>query len=591
MKSMKKRTGLALLLALMLITASIAHGAVEKDETIYGLLNSDGTVDSLRVVNYLYGSSDQDYYIDYGNYTSIKNLVGSEGPQVKGNEIRWPMDLIRGNGLYYEGTIDKKLPITIDIHYYLDGIEMKAADLAGKKGSVKIEIGVSFNQEEQTLMAQIQFTLNQDIFSNIVTTGSRVLVGKSANISFVALPSTEKQIFTVEMEGEAIELEPINITLLPVTGAIPAGIQGEIDQITDGLLVLEESAVSLSHGASEIGQGLGELQMGIERLGEGMKELGEASGQIEEKSNQITEGMENFHQGLIRAQEESSMALEGIKGLSDGLDQLTEGSKGFQEALGGLPGGLTHLNNGIAELNQGVQNIYTGHGKLVELAVSMANHRDPKVRALAAGILEEAKALEGLKQGMEESSQGLGKLQASTKEMKESYDQFHGELTEAAKGTLLLTEELAALPRGIKTIEENFSHLKTGTNALLGGQKEITRALRFLGVEVGPLPPSIKALKGAQKNVTDGINQLTQQGIRTMRVSMEEALDKNLFGASGGSYGSFVDGEKNKNARVQFILRTSAIKASEESKEGPMEMEEVENKGFLQRILDLFRKK
>ena len=42
--------------------------------------------------------------------------------------------------LYYSGTTDRELPISVQLKYYLDGKEIKPEDLAGKSGEVKIDI-------------------------------------------------------------------------------------------------------------------------------------------------------------------------------------------------------------------------------------------------------------------------------------------------------------------------------------------------------------------------------------------------------------------------------------------------------------------
>lgn len=47
--------------------------------------------------------------------------------------------------LYYRGTSNKTLPVSISIKYYLNDEEIAASDLAGKSGKVKIEIQMTNN--------------------------------------------------------------------------------------------------------------------------------------------------------------------------------------------------------------------------------------------------------------------------------------------------------------------------------------------------------------------------------------------------------------------------------------------------------------
>ena len=44
-----------------------------------------------------------------------------------------------GKDVYYQGEIDKKLPVDISVSYTLDGKNVSAKELAGKSGRVTIK--------------------------------------------------------------------------------------------------------------------------------------------------------------------------------------------------------------------------------------------------------------------------------------------------------------------------------------------------------------------------------------------------------------------------------------------------------------------
>mgnify|MGYP000612238069 CR=1 FL=1 len=63
---------------------------------------------------------------------------------LKGNETykRGKKDSItwnaNGKDIYYQGTSDKNLPVSMKVTYYLDGKEISPKKLVGKSGKVKI---------------------------------------------------------------------------------------------------------------------------------------------------------------------------------------------------------------------------------------------------------------------------------------------------------------------------------------------------------------------------------------------------------------------------------------------------------------------
>ena len=100
------------------------------------------------------------------------------------NSLVWSSS---GSDIYYQGTTNKPLPVTIKITYYLDGKEISAQDLAGKSGQVKIRYEYENNamqdvvvgdQTEQVATPFAVVTgmiLPQEKFSNITVTNGRVI--------------------------------------------------------------------------------------------------------------------------------------------------------------------------------------------------------------------------------------------------------------------------------------------------------------------------------------------------------------------------------------------------------------------------------
>ena len=63
---MKKLLSILIVLTLILSTFSLSFAEVLKDETIYVNLDYNGSAQNIKVVNRIYGESNEKYYIDYG---------------------------------------------------------------------------------------------------------------------------------------------------------------------------------------------------------------------------------------------------------------------------------------------------------------------------------------------------------------------------------------------------------------------------------------------------------------------------------------------------------------------------------------------
>ncbi len=59
----------------------------------------------------------------------IKNVKGDETFTENGDKLTWNTE---GEDIYYQGTTDKDLPVSVKLTYYLDGKEVKPDDLKGK---------------------------------------------------------------------------------------------------------------------------------------------------------------------------------------------------------------------------------------------------------------------------------------------------------------------------------------------------------------------------------------------------------------------------------------------------------------------------
>lgn len=147
-----------ILLAVLLVTSCLfAASAAAKEEVVYANLDKNGGVEGVYVVN-IFGYSElvdavaanpaEPVIVDYGDYTSVKNLVSTE-PIVKTGGDEYTIYLnpeVPADGkLFYQGNTKNIIPWTIDVAFFLDGKEVSAEEIAGAAGHVTVHVNIDEN--------------------------------------------------------------------------------------------------------------------------------------------------------------------------------------------------------------------------------------------------------------------------------------------------------------------------------------------------------------------------------------------------------------------------------------------------------------
>ena len=126
------RIGCAALAAVMAMssggTAFASAAVTKKDETVYSTLDANGRLKSTTVSDWLHSDGAAAEFLDKSDLTGIKNVKSNENPVRDGSSLVWQLNPSStgktGSNIYYEGTTDKKLPLTVSVAYYLNGKEV-----------------------------------------------------------------------------------------------------------------------------------------------------------------------------------------------------------------------------------------------------------------------------------------------------------------------------------------------------------------------------------------------------------------------------------------------------------------------------------
>lgn len=299
-----------------------AEEASAKDETVYVIAGADGTVERIIVSDWLKNAQGSGKLEDVSDLTGIQNVKGDEGCTVSGGSQIWDA---QGRDIYYQGSIEKELPVTMTVSYTLDGQTITPEELAGKSGHVVIRFDYRNNQYETVTIDGKQekiyvpfavltgLLLDNDRFTNVevsngklINDGDRIAVAAlafpglqedlaldsdqleipgyvevSADVKDFALANTvtivTNELFN-EMDRDTLEdlgVERLTDSLDEMTGAMSRLIDGS-SQLYDGLCALLEGADELSGGIGQLADGLNTLSANSASLNAGSMQVFEA---------------------------------------------------------------------------------------------------------------------------------------------------------------------------------------------------------------------------------------------------------------------------------------------------------------------------
>lgn len=511
----KKNTCLLLSMFIIYCSAPMVNAqdnlkSINKDETVYTLLNHDGSVQNIKIINRLYDVKDVTT-IDFGSYLEVNPLRNAPLPEINNNKVIWDTGEYVGKDFYYEGTINKELPIVLDINYFLDGTKVEASELAGKSGEIKIAFDVKQNPDSQeaykeSFMTQIQLMLNLD---NIVILSSHdgvnTVAGKYSTIAYTIMPGEDKA-FELILQAEDFELQPINIALIKKSMSIDS-----IDKLIDGLDDMEHGTHELVNGTKELNNGMVDLVKGIGDFNSGVSEL--ANGSVKLKG-----GLDQYKDGLVEFKTGTESASRGINDMNLGLTQLN--------------GNSSLITDGYSKLYTGLNELKEGHNQLVLLANSLLENPDPSIKALAQGIIAENEALKELTTGLIVSNEGLNSYTAG--------------INELSTGFNTLSESMAALSMGSAELVTGYEQLYDAYVGVDDGLNQTKKGVSKMHKQVSSLPSQVNKLINGQEELGYGVGELNDKLSELIETDTKETI-------------SFADSNTEINS-LQFIMKTPDIK-------------------------------
>lgn len=409
---MKKIWSFFLVVVLLLpsvISVSAAENPSPKEEVVYGLLNLDGSIDNLYVVNSFNGGS----ITDYGRYSDIRNLTSSEKLSQKGDQITINT---KAEKFYYQGTLDQKeLPWDTTIQYFLNGKEISGKELAGKSGKLKINVSVKQNNKVNSTLfdnygLQIALSLDNKLCTNIKTENATVAeAGSKKQLAYTVLPGEGTDI-TVTADVRDFEMDPITINGIKLSFGITvddAEFSGQISELTDAIKGLDDGAGELLNGVNQLSSGMQKYMDGMKAYKDGVSQLSSGAGQLSKGAIELKNGLSELTKqnsslvnGALAIQQATfdsvnaqisemglglpvltpdnySAILSSIPDLApakkqlDGAVQFTNGLKGYTDGVAQLGAGASDLANGTEKFKTSTSTIASSANELYQAGAEL----------------------------------------------------------------------------------------------------------------------------------------------------------------------------------------------------------------------------
>ena len=118
---------------------------------------ADGSAKKIIVSDWIKNTAGSSSLDDSTELKDVTNVKGEQGYTMNGDNARiWDA---AGGDIYYQGSIEKDLPVSLKVSYQLDGNPISAEDLAGKPALFKVTI----KKIEKKVLPEIDDELAQDV--------------------------------------------------------------------------------------------------------------------------------------------------------------------------------------------------------------------------------------------------------------------------------------------------------------------------------------------------------------------------------------------------------------------------------------------
>ena len=624
---------LALTLAAGCAMPAFAAGksSFSKSETVYAVMNGDGSIKSTTVSEHLYSASGLANVTDKTTLTDIQNTESDAEFTQNGEELVWNTN---DTDVYYKGNTDKALPIDVKVTYALDGQEAALEDIIGKSGHLTVTVNlknnetgtVNVNGKDRTivtpLITAVGVILGGDASNVTAEHGMIESAAKSSVAAFVTLPGVKDSLSgllpdevnsiedylqdTVTVEADVEDFTCPQVMVACATSTAALGTDNvfdlsSINDLTDGINQLNDAMSQLMDGASQLVDGTSQLAGGVLALLDGANTLNNGAAALDDGLGQLTNGLDTLSANNAALNAGAQQVADGVlasanKTLKEGglIDEdmtwsnyeavidniLTMNDKtlaaGRKKMVRTIWEQAPNFKDSQLDLALYLSATKTNHD--LEAALKLMQNFDASMLTGALEMVTNADAKNTAKAELKyqvENSQDMADVRALKTSLSQiqffvsSVNQYTAGVQTAADGAHSAKDGSAQLAAGTKTLYDGVNTLNTGAGQLNDGAGQLNDGLNQFNEE------GISKLTGA-------LDQDQLHGLKTVLDEMTDRLN---------DYTSFAGAPDDAESSVKFVYKTAETVAAADTTVAVTETVQEGNifTRLWQRIVNLFK--
>ena len=533
--------------------------AYTNDETVYSNLKSDGS-----------------------SYKTTVSTVEGEENNTKVNKEE----------------VEKDLPIECKVTYTLDGKEMSAKEIAGKKGKVTISLKYTNKAEQQVWIngqnekmytpflvvsgVMIDNKNNKNIEVNhgkVINNGDKTIAAGFAVPGLaqsLKLNNSELEVcdtIEISMETECFELKNIMTFASPkvfdsktIKMSDFNELFSKVNDLQNASTQIEGGAKSLNDGIILLDTGIGTLKDGSDTLNGGVTALKQGANELNNGANRLNNGYSAVDEGIRILNDKSGDLESGAKELATGTTMLAGGMNELSEGISGAANSFSTINDGAQSAKDGIAAIVSEMNKQMSTAsqagtpqavsdnINLISDLQTTNETLSAK-LDDDTLDESVKSILEEqirlNNESIEKLtasnqcvqntlQASEQSMKSLYDNLvvlQGGIDSIATGTSAMKDGLDTIDNSTKTLATSSTALAKGAGSLHDGTETLSEGTSSLAEGSSQVANGIQDLSEGTSSLVEGANALSN-GATSLVQGVNSLADgsKQLVDGSGTLY-------------------------------------------------------
>lgn len=482
-KNIEKILALSLVSSMTFANLSFAEqqDLIKKSETVYVTVEGNEIKD--KSVSVWLNSDKNIKANDKSNLKNVKDLktdkeLKSENGYLKLDENK--------KDIYYKGDTDKKLPVDVSVKYFLDGKEMKASELEGKSGHLKIVITSKNNRyEAKTIDGQSRnvyspyvvvaaMTFDDEKVENVTSDDIKVVKdGKNEIVTTVMTPGMKQNLTgivedkeldnfkdEVSVEMDIKDYKPVEIYSVITNEFFQEKknidsldkLQNGVKELQDNSQKLVDASVKLSEGQDKLNSGISQMQTGVTKLHNGSQKLASSTQQMQGKFSGIQSKVGPI-QGYVAQMNDGSLKLyNGISDYTAAVAKIKENTAKIKEGSEKLAKGATDLDNGVGKLKDATSQLRAGTENMKEMTAQKDQLLE-KSTQLSNG-------LNGLAGSYGQLADTVEQISGKSQQLKDSSAQFNEKLQQVAQlaGGAETSASAEKIARGLESSAEGLNN-------------------------------------------------------------------------------------------------------------------------------------